>query len=310
MWPRNASRGHISAIAMLMARSFLFDLHNTYMSRRRQVRFCYPTELMQLAMLLSARYRMREVSTALGIPRSTHYRWLAVHGRSMLQRPSDMSSCRSRLCELIDICETYGFHVRDGVAHLTSIHVSDEKPAAEAAGKNLQAHMPDQRKMAVSENSIEQVIFRSADLKVRKNYRRTGNEIVNRLQLVRNKINAEYFLDWSCEQFGRLVKMSKCNLINRFTAAYGISPYRYLLMVRIHHAKRLLKSMQEPLDTIAIAVGFDTPSSLAKSFKAIEGVTLSDFYRGLRFPYTAAAIEAAPRQSERRHRTFGSAISA
>ena len=76
--------------------------------------------------------------------------------------------------------------------------------------------------------------------------------------------------------------MSRFHFIKTFKAIYGSSPYRYLMRVRIQHAKYLLGNTQQTLDTIASAVGFDTPACLSKAFAKTEGFSVSELYRGMR----------------------------
>ena len=76
--------------------------------------------------------------------------------------------------------------------------------------------------------------------------------------------------------------MSRFHFIRTFKAAFSVAPYHYLMQVRIHHAKLLLSTTQQPLDAVAAAVGFDTQSSMCKAFRSIEGVTLATFFRGVR----------------------------
>src|SRR5262249_37067845 len=91
-----------------------------------------------------------------------------------------------------------------------------------------------------------------------------SEEVRRRLQQVHARIEQEYFTHLSCADFSRIAAMSKYNLINRFRRLYGVSPYHYLLQVRIRHAKKLLDSTPASLGAIATAVGFDSPSSLSK----------------------------------------------
>ena len=259
------------------------------MPRLRQVRYSYPCELLQLAILLSERHEKRDVSATLGIPTSTLYRWLEIHRRrSLVEREKVYSSQASQLRELVSACEAHGFSVKERVEFLTSSLARDER-----AGVFLQDRQP-RRDNVVYFNSgacaeaHDPTVLAMTKLAANNIVKDVSIDICSRLQAVRDKIDSEYFTELSCSEFGRIARMSKFNLINRFTAQYGVSPYRYLLTVRIQHAKKLLSSMQEPLDTIATVVGFDSQSSLCRSFKSVEGVSLSEFYRGLRVSSTAS----------------------
>jgi AraC-like DNA-binding protein len=266
------------------------------MPRLRQVRYSYPRELMQLAILMSERYEKREVSAALGVPASTHYRWLEIHRRNSLLECSKVYASRdSHVRELVNACEAHGFSVKDRVALLTcpqsGIGFADSAAQQKRAWRDNVVYL----NSGIGAKTKDPVFSAMAVLTANNILNKLSDDVHKRLAAVRGKIDAEYFTELSCDEFGRIARMSKYNLINRFTTVFGVSPYRYLLTVRIQHAKKLLGSMQEPLSTIATAVGFDSQSSLCRAFKSVEGVSLSEFYRGLRVPSFA------------RHRSHGAA---
>ena len=218
--------------------------------RRRRLRSSYPLELMHLAVLLAQTRGRRDVAAVLGVPLSTVYRWLHRHRR---QPAFDArQGGEAMLHGLVAACRAHG--VRLAGISLERAPRGVVPVAASAPG----------RAGAVSD------------------------DVRRRLQLVRDKIDREYFTHLSCDEFGRIASMSKYNLINRFRYVYGVSPYRYLLQVRIRHARKLLGSTPASLGAVATAVGFDSQSSLSKSFRNIEGFTLAEFCRGVRGAATAA----------------------
>jgi len=102
-------------------------------------------------------------------------------------------------------------------------------------------------------------------------------EVRFRLEKLRRVIQEHYYERHTSDSFARIARMSKFNLINRFTALYGTSPYRYLLSQRVLQAKRILLTTANSVSAVALAVGFQSPSSLGKAFRSIEGVSLSEF---------------------------------
>jgi AraC-like DNA-binding protein len=241
---------------------------------------------MQLAILLSQRHQKREVSAALSIPVSTYYRWLKIHRRrSLLKCGKVYASYGLYLRELVNACEAHGFSVEDRVALLTSSQLShglaDFSPQEKQRRHDNVVYINSGACVKMNDPNFSVV----ADLVAHNILNKFSDDVRKRLKAVREKIDSEYFSELSCDEFGRIARMSKYNLINRFNTAYGVSPYRYLLAVRIQHAKKLLGSMQEPLSAIATAVGFDSQSSLCRAFKRAEGVSLSEFYRGQRVPF-------------------------
>src|SRR4029078_2418204 len=103
-----------------------------------------------------------------------------------------------------------------------------------------------------------------------------------RVALARSEIDRHYYSQLSCEMLAGIAGMSRFHFIRTFKAAFSVAPYHYLMQVRIHHAKLLLSTTQQPLDAVAAAVGFDSQSSMCKAFRSIEGVSLATFFRGVR----------------------------
>lgn len=66
--------------------------------------------------------------------------------------------------------------------------------------------------------------------------------------------------------------LSKSTLLRAFLQAKGITPYRYLEMLRINAAKKLLAQGVQPLTT-AIQTGFSDQSHLTNSFNSFIGIT-------------------------------------
>lgn len=231
-------------------------------STAQQVRNSYPRELAQLAMLLARRHSPREVAAALEVPLSTVYRWLQ-------PRPVSTALNVAALPELVQACAARGIVLDAGLPQLTACNDSHDpvQGMAEVPVKS-QAH-------ASAENGHAIIVV---PLRPRVKAP-VSEEIRRRLELVRQKIMREYFTHLSCDDFGRIAAMSKYNLINRFKRVYGVSPYRYLLQVRIEHAQKLLRSTHASAGAIATAVGFDSQSSLGKSLRRIAGCSLSEFRR-------------------------------
>jgi AraC-like DNA-binding protein len=249
-------------------------------STARQARNSYPRELAQLAVLLARRHSPREVAAALDVPLSTVYRWLH-------PRQDSASANTTALPELVEACATRGIVLGESLQQLAACNDSHD-PAVQVRAEVKVEH-PTQ---ATATNGAAIAIPLHARAKAR-----VSDEVRRRLELVRQKIVREYFTHLSCDDFGRIATMSKYNLINRFKRLYGVSPYRYLLQVRIEHAKKLLRSTHASAGAIATAVGFDSQSSLGKSFRRIAGCGLSEFRRDVfaLAPDAELPAEVAPR---------------
>jgi len=231
-------------------------------STAQQVRNSYPRELAKLAMLLARRHSPREVAAALDVPLSTVYRWLR-------PRADSTTPHNTALPELVPACTARGIVSGAGLPQLAACNDSHD-PAVQGPGE-----APAESPAHVSPAHVPAIVVR---LRPRVKAP-VSDEIRRRLELVRQKIMREYFTHLSCDDFGRIATMSKYNLINRFKRVYGVSPYRYLLQVRIEHAQKLLRSTHASAGAIATAVGFDSQSSLGKSLRRIAGCSLSEFRR-------------------------------
>lgn len=76
----------------------------------------------------------------------------------------------------------------------------------------------------------------------------------------------------SLDELAREASLSASELCRRFTAAFGLSPHRYQVVLRLKTAKHLLLDGLTPADAAA-ATGFADQSHLGRHFKAMFGVT-------------------------------------
>lgn len=69
------------------------------------------------------------------------------------------------------------------------------------------------------------------------------------------------------------VQMSVHEFLAAFRQAFGLSPHQYLIRRRLDRAKQLLVGTGQSVTTIALSVGFSTPSHFATAFREHVGVT-------------------------------------
>ncbi|WP_051661113.1 AraC family transcriptional regulator [Bosea sp. 117] len=83
----------------------------------------------------------------------------------------------------------------------------------------------------------------------------------------------------SLDELAALVGMSVHELLVAFRAAFGMTPRQYVIARRLAEAKRLLATTGLPLTTVALSVGFSTPSHFSTTFRQHEGVSPSAYRR-------------------------------
>jgi transcriptional regulator GlxA family with amidase domain len=101
----------------------------------------------------------------------------------------------------------------------------------------------------------------------------------SRLEAVRQAIDTRYFLDIDVHTLAETARMSLHHFIRVFHDMFGMSPHRYLTLVRVEAAKRLLLASSEPIEAIAVGVGFRSGPSLNRAFKRIEGASASEYWQ-------------------------------
>jgi AraC-like DNA-binding protein len=95
--------------------------------------------------------------------------------------------------------------------------------------------------------------------------------------------------DWSLEELGREVGMSRSVLAERFTHFVGMPPIQYLAQWRMQLAATLLSSTTMTLAEIAEQVGYGSEAALSHAYKRWVGVAPAEWRRGRR---TATAAPA------------------
>ena len=104
----------------------------------------------------------------------------------------------------------------------------------------------------------------------------------------RDLIDRDYALPLDVPTMAARALMSPAHFSRRFRAAYGESPYSYLMTRRIERAMALLRSGVSVTDA-CMAVGATSLGSFSSSFSEIVGESPSS-YRGREHP----AVEAMP----------------
>ncbi|MCG7336931.1 AraC family transcriptional regulator [Sporosarcina sp. ACRSM] len=85
-------------------------------------------------------------------------------------------------------------------------------------------------------------------------------------------INRHYTENISLEQICHYAKLSKSTLLRAFTKSKGITPYRYLITIRVNNAKKLLEQGVLPVDA-AFKTGFSDQSHFTNYFTTFIGIS-------------------------------------
>jgi AraC-like DNA-binding protein len=80
-------------------------------------------------------------------------------------------------------------------------------------------------------------------------------------------------LDDLCNRFYK----SKAQIIRQFKIKYGITPYSYLLDIKLQYAKKLLSQTNTPIKEIALRLKFADEHYFSTYFKQVEKVSPSEY---------------------------------
>ncbi|MGW7519101.1 helix-turn-helix transcriptional regulator [Streptomyces sp. NPDC054796] len=100
-----------------------------------------------------------------------------------------------------------------------------------------------------------------------------------RLRRVRDRIDREYARPLDVEALARGVNMSAGHLSRQFRAAYGESPYAYLMTRRIERATALLRRGDLSVTEICFAVGCASLGTFTTRFTELVGMPPGVFRR-------------------------------
>ncbi|HZM56497.1 MAG TPA: helix-turn-helix transcriptional regulator [Acidimicrobiales bacterium] len=96
------------------------------------------------------------------------------------------------------------------------------------------------------------------------------------LRRARDFVDRDYAQPLDVPAMARIAFMSSAHFSRKFRAAYGETPYSYLMTRRIERAKALLRQGKSVTDT-CVAVGCTSLGSFSSRFTEIVGVTPSQY---------------------------------
>ena len=121
------------------------------------------------------------------------------------------------------------------------------------------------------------------------------------LRRARDFIDRRYAQPLDVPAMARAALMSPAHFSRKFRAAYGETPYAYLMTRRIERAKALLRLGRSVSDT-CVTVGCTSLGSFSSRFTEIVGLTPSQYrvrdHRGLEVvPSCVSKVATRPRRS-------------
>src|SRR5690349_12629663 len=105
-----------------------------------------------------------------------------------------------------------------------------------------------------------------------------------RLRRVRDRIDREYAQPLDVEALARGAHMSAGHLSREFKAAYGESPYSYVMTRRIERAMALLRRGELSVTEICFAVGCSSLGTFSTRFTELVGVPPSTYRQEMAAP--------------------------
>lgn len=104
-----------------------------------------------------------------------------------------------------------------------------------------------------------------------------GGLAPHRLRRVIEFMHANIGTQISLEDLANCAGMSSSNFSHQFRASMNVSPYKYMMGLRIERSKELLRDRKLSILDVALAVGFESQQHFATVFRRTVGVTPSTY---------------------------------
>lgn len=92
----------------------------------------------------------------------------------------------------------------------------------------------------------------------------TRGELHRRLSFAEDRMRSDFAQPLTLSELARTAHMSTYHFAERFSEFYGQSPHRFLMNLRLAHARQLIASTDTPLKEVAVACGYQSlPSFVA-----------------------------------------------
>ncbi|GAA6152868.1 AraC family transcriptional regulator [Pseudoteredinibacter isoporae] len=162
--------------------------------------------------------------------------------------------------------QSYNSQWLDSAIGFISHEASNLEPGAHAIIDRLSEIMLIQVIRATLDASEEKIPFLSAFVDARINQ-------------VLAAIHADPAHEWSVENLGQLVNMSRSSFSSCFTELTSMTPLQYVIFVRLDKASRLLVETTIPLINVAESIGYRSEAAFSQAFKKQYGMRPGEFRR-------------------------------
>lgn len=106
---------------------------------------------------------------------------------------------------------------------------------------------------------------------------RDGRRLLAQLNRARDMADNEFARPITVDQLAERAAISKYHFIRLFERAFGLTPHRYLLRVRLEHARRRLLEGSTSISELRVECGFASLGSFSWAFKQAYGTSPSKF---------------------------------
>ncbi len=106
-----------------------------------------------------------------------------------------------------------------------------------------------------------------------KNQEKDGKSNDRRIQAVLDFIQREYRQELQISDLAEIVHMSETHFRRVFVQVMDMVPVDYLNMIRVQKACELLRKTDNPMEMVAMKVGFQTMTTFNRNFKKFMGTS-------------------------------------
>ena len=107
------------------------------------------------------------------------------------------------------------------------------------------------------------------------------NEKTNTANLIKNFISSKYYSQIKISDIAKQFGYAEDYVIRIFRDTYGMTPHKYLISIRMEHARWLLENTDKTAYEISVSVGYNDFSTFYRNFKKIMGCSPMQYLKTL-----------------------------